>query len=75
MAEKFAKPCSTLQSSYVCLSQYLYGKTSLKENLHQNQGANSQMFTQKIHFNYGTIFRHACINLLLLFIIMKQKNL
>ena len=40
-----------------CLSQYRYGKTSVKENLHPNEGANSQMFTQKVHFNYNKNLR------------------
>lgn len=58
----------------VCLSQYLYSKTPLKENLHHNEGTNSQMLTQNVRFNYDAIFLDACVNLLL-FTIMKQGSL
>ena len=45
----------------VCLSQYLYSKTALKENLHHNEGTNSQMLTQNVRFNYDAIFLDQCM--------------
>jgi len=36
---------------------FCHNTRTVKENLHHNEGANSQMFTQKVRFNYSKNLR------------------